>query len=1151
MVSCLKNKSLKTTLRVATGTPLLTGIIIIVAVSISLIELNAVKWMLPVVESLEKEETSSLQRLAIAQAGFAEEIMGQMFDEANLAQDFATKILSKDFVATQNALPSDAYQYTLPLSSYSVGKLEYDKYKIETYPPPLANVCSKINNAAQLKNCWFDPEIPLTAGRVVEGAGQTTSAEKLTVSLKTTGLYWPHPKATGALGPYMPNCEGDKYSECVLDPSYEFKDINNLNQSLVEEIELTSYISDTFLQTFLSNEAIEFMYIGTHGHGVFRSFPYGHSIGRVTKDRKSARDGKIRIGYDPRHRPWYWQCEQAGKTIVTPPYVDATTDELVITVSTPVYDKSTNKLLAVIGYDVSIARLAELILSSKVLEHGYAYLVTAKQGYTYAQYGIANQDDAGKLVVYPGLSASDIDNGNTDLLQWENLNSDEKFKQGVYKDMLDPLGVPALATYKKNKELWHIAYANVKTPKYALAFVVPDTDIRMPAVEVENLIQNIVESQTILFVCFILLAFAIFIWMQIEVAHFVVQPIKSLTRVIDLIIKDIARSQADARGQDDVKLEENSRKKRVQDKTGKFQLHVNDLIKPEDEGCKEVSMMKDSFEHMLMALRFGSDSAAKNDLRSALKIYDEARIMFKSLSNMRGEGIATFNLAVIYHKIWLQSDKMDMQAFSNAENYYKLSIDNGNEVWNTLLANNGVAPYDSHVVPINRHGVEMTQQRGGAMAVAPIITDDVGDEIRHQSSDGSSIDENAQVKIPKRLIGNDMADKLAARLHHYSQLLVDTAQLKHYNAAKIMLEQALMLDTNTNNLLGYSARVGLYGEVLFGLGHYQVAEEKVMGQLNILRNRVATFEHTQESLETQNLSTKEIQRTQSAHQEEEELFQAYQNGLLDAASMMANDPKKRHDMEALKLFKEALTCSRRTKKHTIGQIFLRMEPVVNRNFDKLPEKFNQSFKKELNAFKGSGTGIPKDVAFVVDYSGSMAGGKIRRAREGVTSVIRKHLNDGVDRGAIIKFNSSVETLCKLTESKARMYQIVEKLRRPNMATALWDALGAAIQTLQKDSIQNSERDPWIVCVSDGEDNKSRSFQPTKISSLIKKHRVNVIILSVGVTDKQALQDMRHVAESNASGCVGEFIEIHDSSEIDEAFATIGTLVGGGLEVQHY
>ena len=41
--------------------------------------------------------------------------------------------------------------------------------------------------------------------------------------------------------------------------------------------------------------------------------------------------------------------------------------------------------------------------------------------------------------------------------------------------------------------------------------------------------------------------------MQIEVARLVVHPIQSLTRVIDLIIKDINRNEADARaGMDDV-----------------------------------------------------------------------------------------------------------------------------------------------------------------------------------------------------------------------------------------------------------------------------------------------------------------------------------------------------------------------------------------------------------------------------------------------------------------------------------------------------------------------------------------------------------------------------------------------------------------------
>jgi TPR repeat protein len=153
---------------------------------------------------------------------------------------------------------------------------------------------------------------------------------------------------------------------------------------------------------------------------------------------------------------------------------------------------------------------------------------------------------------------------------------------------------------------------------------------------------------------------------------------------------------------------------------GKFSLHVNDLIKPEDEGCKEVSMMKKSFEHMLMALRFGSESAAKNDLKAALAIYSEARTMFRALSNLRGEGIATFNLAVIYHKIWLQSDKMDMHAFANAKQYYVESVDNGNKIWNSLLRgdNDGNA-----VVPINPDGIEMTAVDGAGQkaAVATLI----------------------------------------------------------------------------------------------------------------------------------------------------------------------------------------------------------------------------------------------------------------------------------------------------------------------------------------------------------------------------------------------------------------------------------------------
>ena len=79
---------------------------------------------------------------------------------------------------------------------------------------------------------------------------------------------------------------------------------------------------------------------------------------------------------------------------------------------------------------------------------------------------------------------------------------------------------------------------------------------------------------------------------------------------------------------------------------------------------------------------------------------------------------------------------------------------------------------------------------------------------------------------------------------------------------------------------------------------YQLAEKKVMGQLNILRNRVAMFEHAELTAERlQGMDRAELKRSKSQYQEEEELFQAFQNGLLDAATMMANDPQKRHDIK--------------------------------------------------------------------------------------------------------------------------------------------------------------------------------------------------------------------------------------------------------------
>lgn len=73
-----------------------------------------------------------------------------------------------------------------------------------------------------------------------------------------------------------------------------------------------------------------------------------------------APENNVPDNYDPRKRPWYIEAVAAKEAVWSEPYVDAFTNEMVITVSKPLYD-STNKLLGVVATDLSLAHLIETI----------------------------------------------------------------------------------------------------------------------------------------------------------------------------------------------------------------------------------------------------------------------------------------------------------------------------------------------------------------------------------------------------------------------------------------------------------------------------------------------------------------------------------------------------------------------------------------------------------------------------------------------------------------------------------------------------------------------------------------------------------------------------------------------------------------------
>ncbi|MGU3493010.1 methyl-accepting chemotaxis protein [Xanthobacteraceae bacterium A53D] len=108
--------------------------------------------------------------------------------------------------------------------------------------------------------------------------------------------------------------------------------------------------------------------------------------------------------YDPRKRPWYISADAARGSIMTPPYVDASTKELVITAAVPVYVDG--KLAGVTGADFFITELQKRLATIDFGGMGFAFLVS----------------DDGTILVHPdmamvGKKMSDLFAGKTPAIQ--------------------------------------------------------------------------------------------------------------------------------------------------------------------------------------------------------------------------------------------------------------------------------------------------------------------------------------------------------------------------------------------------------------------------------------------------------------------------------------------------------------------------------------------------------------------------------------------------------------------------------------------------------------------------------------------------------------------------------------------------------------
>jgi len=238
----------------------------------------------------------------------------------------------------------------------------------------------------------------------------------------------------------------------------------------------------------------------------------------------------------------------------------------------------------------------------------------------------------------------------------------------------------------------------------------------------------------------------------------------------------------------------------------------------------------------------------------------------------------------------------------------------------------------------------------------------------------------------------------------------------------------------------------------------------------------------------------------------------------------------------------------------------------------------------------------KSVTFVIDYSGSMqAQNRIKAAVDGAKEILHSQVNPQ-DAVSIIIFNSTYREILPLTikgdvpDDESKIVKALDSLKYPNYATAFYDALGRALEELNK--IESSEH-RWVIALTDGQDNSSDTYsldvlegifsesdrirrdRPLTIEGFIRDNHLDVNLIVIGVGQELALPvDTKKRLKSRKTGqrmtteellesiCdnipQGQYLSVVDSVDvrldIEKAFEKIGVLMAqlemGGTTVDY-
>lgn len=183
----------------------------------------------------------------------------------------------------------------------------------------------------------------------------------------------------------------------------------------------------------------------------------------------------------------------------------------------------------------------------------------------------------------------------------------------------------------------------------------------------------------------------------------------------------------------------------------------------------------------------------------------------------------------------------------------------------------------------------------------------------------------------------------------------------------------------------------------------------------------------------------------------------------------------------------------------------------------------------------------KRVAFALDYSGSMAGSKIRAAVESLDGLFTKQMH-AQDELQILIFSSACRIELPFTKKSGNETRISEKiksLQQPGGGTALYDGIWESVEALQGTARNANGSNDWVVVLTDGQEGSSRRKRD-QLENMLRNASCGFVMIGVG-------QDVHQGELEGLVKCVKKGFYVGASGDqkgIEKAFGQVAVLIQG-------